>query len=189
MSDWMSAKSKTLMVAAVFLALAASHAMDSADGSVWVYSENKTDGGQSFNVSARAFQKGITRSVLRFSFQTKDQCATTVGLASYGFGNGRGRFLSSAVVPEEWAVQVDDQTPEQGPATDAVYSNSWEILLPVSSSLVNDAKSGSQLRMWQTGTGKYPPPPERRSHVELSLPGAARLLERAEASCAEALRR
>ena len=186
---WMSAIIQTLMVATLFLAIAASGVVGSGAGSEWVYTETKTSEGLSFDVAALAYQKPIHRSVLTFSFLPKSQCGSTVGLASFAYGSTYGKFLSSGTAPEEWAVQVDDHAPEQGRAVVESYSNSWEVILPVSRALVSDAKAGGVLRMWQTATGKYPPPPERRAHVELSLRGAATPLERAEASCAAALRR
>jgi len=200
MPDWMSTQTKTLMVAALFLALVAGGVMGSADGSEWFYTENETGQGLAFNVATLASPKRGPSSVLRFSFQTQTQCEPTVGLAHFRVGNDYGKRLSVGRTPEEWAVQVDDHSPEQGRAAMLVNSNSIEIVLPVTRALVSDAKSGRLVRSWQTAAGavrwppgtakQYPPgPPESRAHVEFSLSGAARPLERAESSCVEALRR
>ncbi len=187
MPDWRFAKTKTLMVAALFLALPGSPVVGSGDGSDWSYIEDQTPQGTSFYAARMAVQRSGPRATLRFSFKTQAQCESTVGLGYFiRAGSGYGKLTSTATAPEEWAVQVDDHSPEQGRASVLTYSNSWEIVLPVSQSLVNDAKSGRLLRMWQTGVGKYAPPPERRTHTEFFLDGAASPLERAEARCAEA---
>jgi hypothetical protein len=191
MRHWTFDNIQTLLVAAaLFLALPGSLWVGAQEGPPWTYTENKTPDGLAFNVAALTIPKRGPRTVLRFSFQTKSQCEPTVGLAHFMFGNAYGKYHDTARAPEEWAVQVDEHPPEQRRPASVVYSNSFEIVLPVSRALVSDAKSGHVLRMWQTGVGGVqPPPPSQRTHVEYSLEGSAKPLERAEAACAEAMRR
>jgi len=191
MPDWTSAKIKTLILAALFLLLAASRPVGSNDSSAWVYEEYKSPEGQTFNVKATVHSKPYrVRSFIEFSFQTRTQCEPKLVLTSFAFPGGYGKYQSSAPLPEEWAAQVDENSPEQGPAVDNLYMNALEIFLPVSRSLVSDAESGRLLRMWQTATGGVEPPPAAsRTRVEVSLRGAAGPLQRAEARCDEALRR
>lgn len=178
---------RTLSIAALFLALPGRRAVVSAADPEWNYWESKLpQGGLSIDVSRIIPERG-PRSVLRFNFRTDAKCESVIGLGTFHIGLSYGAFQSSATAPEEWGVQVDDGPREQGPALSNLYMNAIEMVLPVSRTLVDAAKSGRLLHMWQAKTGIAPPPYLR--HVELSLRGAAKPLERAEARCAETIKR
>jgi hypothetical protein len=189
MPNRIRAKGKTLIAAALFLAVPESRAAGADATPNWSYTEYRMPQGSSFNVVSTTFQMHGVRSLLRFSFQTKAHCEATVGLAYFHLGTSYGTLVRSDPAPEEWAAQVDDRSPEQGRPISVLYTNSFEIVLPVSRALVSDAKSGLLLRMWQTAIGLSPPPPDQRTRMELSLRGLEGPLERAEANCADAMKR
>lgn len=178
---------RTVTIGVPFLALPGSRVVAADADTGWSYWESKmAKGGLSIDV-ATVSPTRRPRTVLRFNFRTDAKCEPTVGMAIFHIGDAYGEFQSSGTAPEEWAVQVDEGPPEQRATLSVLYMNALEMVLPVSHTFVGEAKSGRQMRMWQTKTGIAPPP--HLAHVEVSLRGAAKPLERAEARCAEAIKR